>query len=360
VLRVGANLPDFRRAQALTAAADYEEVFGSNDRALEHGETAVRIMMAMPPAEPNSTAGMTLGGALLSLGRARARCGLLAEALESYSAAVPVFETAVQRSPEHALARRNLHLNHVWIGDLLASDDRFNLGRLEEAERHFLAAIGIAEQMVASDPKNEVASVDLARAAGKLGSAIYRTRPAQSLELMNRAHELLAKTSLGNTSAAEMQLAYLLESTRPLTRLGRVAEAQANVDSAASRLEELRRQNPTRDWTRNMLAIHAARGRVFDALGQYANALESAKQELLLIERQTRPQHFGDDYSLVDALERVVQFGLHADRAAAGRAQQRLVEIWSHWSKRFPASTYVAGRLDRARSGVLRFLSDGL
>src|SRR5262249_17105171 len=147
--------------------------------------------------------------------------------------------------------------------------------------------IALAEKMLASDPKNEEASLDLARAAGKLGSAIYRSRPAESLALMNRAHTLLKNTSLGNTGAAEMQLAYLLESVRPMIRLGHIAEAQSNVDNAVSLLSELRRQNPTRDWNARQLGIHGAQSLVFEALSHYSKALAAVNEEVALLEHQS-------------------------------------------------------------------------
>jgi len=351
LLRLAPNLPDFRQAQSFAAAAGYEEVFGSDARALEHSEAAVRIMKNLPQEPPSSIVEMTHGSGLLELGRARARSGLLEEAVESYGAAAVIYEAALRADPQQATARRNLYFARMWTGDVLASDDRFNLDRLDEGEQHFRAAIGLAEQMVVLDPKNEAASLDLVRAIGKLGSAIQTARPAESLELMTRAHALLKKTSLGNTGASELQLAYLLESARPLIRLGRVAEAQSNLDTAVPLLAKLRSQNPTRDWTGSELSILFAETHIFEALGQYSKALETVQKEMALIERQRSvAESLGDDYTLVDALERTVRFRVHADRAAAVNVQKRLVEVWLYWREKLPGSMYVADRLKRAQA----------
>jgi serine/threonine protein kinase len=356
LLRLGPDLAPVHQSQAFAGAAEYEEVFGSAARALELCEAAVRVMKDVPEEQPTSVVQITRAGALLSVGRVRARFGLLEESLEAYRATLPFYEAALRADPQHALARRNLYLGRLWMGDVLASDDRFNLGRLDEAEEHFRAAIALAENMHALDPKNEAASLDLARASGKLGSALHQSRPAESLALMDRAHVLLTGTSLGNSSAAEMQLAYLLESARPLLRLGRLAEAQTNVQTAVSLLEKLRGQNPTRNWTANQLAIHTAESQVFEALGDYPKALAAVNEEMALIEyKGVAPETLGDDYPLVNALERIVSYGLHADRGGATTAQKRLVQIWSRWSERLPDSRYVADRLKRAQAQLAVF-----
>jgi hypothetical protein len=153
-----------------------------------------------------------------------------------------------------------------------------------------------------------------------------------------------------------MQFAYLLESTRPLVRLGRVAEAERNVETAVTLLEELRSKNPSRDWTRNQMDIHFARSLLFESLGQYSQALAAVNEEVALIGYQARPgDSLGDDYPLVNALERTVRFALHADRAGAINAQKRLVEIWSRWGEKLPRSTYVAERLKKAQAQLASF-----
>ena len=341
ILAIAPQLRPLKRAEAFSAAAGYEDIFGSQTRALEHAEAAAQILESLPD---QAAIRYQHASNLMQLARARGKLGQFDRAVETYGSSIQLLEAALRDNPADQRVHRHLYLTHVWVADLLASDDRFNLGRVDDAEKHFRVAIGLAEQMTASDPKNEAARVDLARATGKLGSAIYRSRPAEALSLMNRAHALMLQTSGANDAAAEMKCSYFTESVKPLIGVGRIAEAQSNLDAAAAVLEELRGRNRKRDWSSRQLSIYIGQSLIHEARGNWAGALESANRELDLIEQGGEPAVLGEDYGRVGTLERIYRFGIHAEREAALRAQQRLVEIWTKWRRELPDSKYVAVR----------------
>jgi tRNA A-37 threonylcarbamoyl transferase component Bud32/tetratricopeptide (TPR) repeat protein len=345
LLRLIPEISPFQKAQALRSASGYEERFGSPTRALGHAEASTRILESLPRQQ---AVRYQHALNLIQLARVQARLGLFDKAVESYSASTTILEPVLRSDPRDQKARRLLYFGHVGVADLLASDDRFNLGRVDEAERHFRGAIDLAEQMAASDTKNEAARVDLARATGKLGSAIYGSRPAEALALMNRAYNLMIKTSPANDAAAELKCSYFNESVKPLIRLGRVAEAQSNVDAAFALLQELRSRNPKRDWTDWQLGIHATQSLVYETRRNWRAALETANRELDLIELRGEPAVLGEDYERVETLERIIRFAIHTDRSVAINAQKRLVDIWTRWRRELPDSKYVAGRLHAA------------
>lgn len=351
LLVVAPQLSPVQRAEAFSAASGYEEVFGLPQRARQHAEAAARILESHPDQQAIL---YERASNLMQLARVQAKLGLFEKAAQTYSSSIAVAEAAVRASPRDPRVRRHLYLAHVWAADLLGSDDRFNLGRVNEAERHFRAAITLAEEMAVADAKNEAARIDLARATGKMGSAIYRWRPAEALGLMNRAYALMRDTSAANHAAAEMKCAYFTESVKPLVRLGRIAQAQSNVDAAATLLNDLRARNPKREWTERQLSIYIAQSLIQEARGNWRAALAIAHRELDLIERGGEPSVLGEDYGRIGTLERIYHLGMHTDRPAAQRARKRLAEIWTKWQSMLPDSKYVADRLrdvTSARSG---------
>jgi tRNA A-37 threonylcarbamoyl transferase component Bud32 len=345
LMRLMPKITPVQRAQALRSASAYEAAFGSPRRALEHAEASARMLESLPHQQrvPYQHA---LN--LFQLARAQARLGLFDKAADSYRASITVLEPGVRSNPVDLKARRLVHLGHVGVADLMASDDRFNLGRVDEAERHFRTAIDLAEQMAASDPNNEAARVDLARATGKLGSAVSGSRPEEALAFMKRAYGLMAKTSLSNDAAAEIKCSYFNESVKPLLRLGRVVDAQSNLDAARALLAELQGRNPKRDWTGWQLGIDTTQSLVYEAGRNWQGALDTARRELSVIDLRGESAVFGEEYVRVETLERIVRFAIHMDRSIALNAQKRLVGIWTRWRRELPASTYIADRLQAA------------
>lgn len=333
------------RAKALRTASAYEEIFGSTTQALQHAEASARIFLSLPK---EASVRLLQTRTLTQLARVQAKLGRFDEAVESYRASSTILEADLQKNPDRLSSRRSLYLDHVWLGDLLGSNDRFNLGYVEEAEKHFRIAIKLAEQMMAQDAKNEVTRVDLARATGKLGSAIYDSRPLEALSLMNRAFALMVETSPGNDAAAEMKCSYFSESVQPLIRLGRISEAQSNVNGAIAVLEDLRKRNPNHDWSDRQLGVYQAQSLLEEARGNWRAALETANKELTMIERRGEPSVLGQEFNRVNTLERISRLASHTDRKVAVDAQKKLVDIWTRWRRELPDSQYVANRLRAA------------
>lgn len=325
----------------------YEEAFGSAAVMLEHVGTAVKLLQSLKP-QSDALLRDQESNALSQMARAYAKTGSFEKSLESYERSLRAIAEDYKASPDAGKTRRNMYFAHLWAADVLAADDRFNLGRVPEAEMHYREAMALAEKMVELDPRNQAVMVDLARACGKLGSAIYNTRPAESLALMNRAYEILQRTSLSNANAAEMKIAYLRESVKPLIRLGRVAQARANIEEAARVVEERGAKDPTR-LKQERFDLKFPQTMVLEAEGRYREALALTLEDLQHFDEMSEPETLSQDFGRIEDLGRIARLGDRVDPAQAFRARQRLVERWEFWSKKLTQSTFVSERLKAAR-----------
>jgi len=357
LLRLAPRLAPIRQAQAYKESGRYHEipppgqsvyprlVHESAMRAAKDFERAVAILRNIS-REPSAPAGTSaeLASTLVSLGRVQSLTGDFSGSIASLREAIRLAETNIAAQPHNARFARHAYWSHLSLADLCGSSSRFNLGRLPEAEEHYEEASKIAERLMAADPNNEMAKLDLARVYGKHGSAIESFRPAQGLELIERALALIRQTSPGNHTGLDLRLVYLTESARPLLRLGRTEQARQQIVEARRLLEEMKERG-IRASENGILKAEAIR---LHAGGQPREALGVAQKQLALLPQNTDPL-MSENFELVDLLERMRSYAAGIDAAACASATQRLSQIWEDLRQQGPQSAFVRAQAERAR-----------
>jgi len=285
--------------------------------------------------------------ALTMSGRTRARIAEFDSGEQAIRESIDVCKQVLATSPGNTSHLRHLSLSHVWLADLVGGADRYSLGRVQDAIGEYKEGARIAEQMANMDAKNEVAKLDQARALGKWGSVVIETDPAESLRLMDRANELIQATSMGNRGGLEMRLAYHTNSAIPLVRLGRLAEARQRTQLARQTDAEMRQRNPQEQGglgpiLRVESMWHARSGNMLEAVA-------FVRQELQVLRSSIKIDALAKSYEVVDALQRLVDYGRGIDPAACREGVGELERIWTQMAVTHQSSKYVADRLAAAR-----------
>jgi eukaryotic-like serine/threonine-protein kinase len=129
--------------------------------------------------------------------------------------------------------------NLTSAADVYAALDRPNLGEPEKGAVLYAQSLHIYDRLVAQDPKDRRARFDLASRNGKLGDAIWRSDPKRALDLYERALTT-AQALASQEQITILRESYLQAIVRPLTQLGRSAEARR----ALSELTKLESAEP--------------------------------------------------------------------------------------------------------------------
>jgi len=348
--RLSPKLEPLAQAQTLIEIARYHETKDSRPEAAEAFRNALAILRKLSHgATPEEAIETPLISTLVGHGRSQARNGDFAGAVASLEEAIQRSTRASKASPSTAKCARQLFWGHLILGDVYAGPMRFNLGQEAEAAQHYRQARAIAEGLAKIDPANDVAKLDLARAYSREGGVLVASQPERALALLNRSHSLLQETSAQNHSALRARLDCLTASVEPLVQLGDYDRARLVIAEAQQLLEEMK-----------IAGVEAVRTGVLRpeeillfGTGQRRAALVKAQQHLALLPPNTS-SFLGDNFEAVELLERIRSYAVGLDNEAAYSAAQRLVYIWEDLERAHPRSTFVRGKLERARAMALR------
>ncbi len=131
-------------------------------------------------------------------------------------------------------ACRTLSVRLTWAGDVHAATDRPNLEDPATAARLYEQTLPISERFVAQDAHDRQARFDLAARYGKLGDAVWKSDPKRALRLYDQA--LATARELASREQLEiLRDSYFIAVSRPLIRLGRLAEARKAVITTLER-----------------------------------------------------------------------------------------------------------------------------
>jgi eukaryotic-like serine/threonine-protein kinase len=148
------------------------------------------------------------------LGTLAGRKGQTRESLAWYLKSVALREEAVAARPNDVTAQRDLMMAYGHIGDTMGSPFLFNLGDLKGAREYYGKAVTIAEAMVATDPSDKQARIDLGIALTRIGTVLQAPgEVAESLAALNRAAGILEPLYASETKnhSYSVQLSLLYE-----------------------------------------------------------------------------------------------------------------------------------------------------
>ena len=166
------------------------------------------------------------------LGTLAGRKGQTRESLANHLKSVALREQAIAVRPNDVTAQRDLMMAYGHIGDTMGSPFLFNLGDPRGAREYYGKAVKIAEAMVATDPSDKQARIDLGIALTRIGTVLEAPgQVAESLAALNRAAGILEPlyASETNNHNYSVQLSLLYE-----YRGERLRQASNDVAALAS------------------------------------------------------------------------------------------------------------------------------
>jgi tetratricopeptide (TPR) repeat protein len=213
------------RAQAQRGLGDIRVKQGRTREALDLLGPVTRTLTELQASGyKDARLSVALGEAHLRLARARVGAGDLEGAAGAYE---DLIRTSAPCEPQNPTSQacRNQAVRFTWLADLYAQVDRPNLNEPAKGAALYQQAIDISERLVALDDKDRQARFDLAARYGKLADAVYVSDPVRALDIYDRAMKT-AQALASDEQLEWIRASYETALTRPLIRLGRLAEAR--------------------------------------------------------------------------------------------------------------------------------------
>jgi tetratricopeptide (TPR) repeat protein len=311
---------------------------------------AAMVARLLPRAQADASwtaARQTLARTYLMIGRASHRAARFDEAEEAYQQAIRLREQRLAEPVLDTANARDLVLAYHGAGDVLGADDRFSLGRPEEAEVFYRKALNLAERLAATDSKNATARMELVRSIGKWAAVAEVTNPAEALRQYRRALDL-AESLLPEGPDRQALRGYGYSSIgSAAARLGRTAEARENLERSREIWESRLAARPNAPGALSDVADMYIEWAEFEhdnpraAIPYYRKSLAAADRAAAIV-----PKDFGVAFRQVTALEGLAQQLEKIDAADEVKAlRQRLVELWTKWDGLHPGSAFIQHRL---------------
>jgi tRNA A-37 threonylcarbamoyl transferase component Bud32/tetratricopeptide (TPR) repeat protein len=342
------SLGSVPRADVESVAATYMNLGGRYmvdnlyDDAIRFGTRAFNVA---------SAAGLdSIGGAaLMSVAGAYRVKGDLDQALSTIRESARLLE-----SPTGAKSRgrtMNLITALTLEGQILGADVAINMGRFEEAVAPLERAFALADNNARQDVNDADSRRSAATTGVLLGAALNHVDPRRALAVYDRTLTLLSETP-DNPRSRRWEVRALAGSTYPLRRLGNAAEARRRLDTAFTRLGQLKLYPAEQIETgREAYLSLCARADYEADRGELQRAL-SMYEELLRKVLATEPN---PETSLADAVDvsrlyaalaMLHQRARHTDVAIA--MNERRLELWRHWAAKLPNNILVRSQLEAA------------
>jgi tetratricopeptide (TPR) repeat protein len=236
-------------------------------------------------------------------------------------------------------------------GEVLGQDEGISLGRTAEAQVPLQQAFDLLEGIVHKDPANSSSRTRLATAGVDLGDLLRHTDPKRAVAIFDETLLHLGEVK-NNVDARRNEIDALTDSTYPLRRLGRTAEARRRLDAAFARLRQLHLYPAERIelGERADLALRA-RADLDAGTGNVARA-SAIYQELLQQVLAGGPKPETDLADAVD-LSNLYRAAAEVQRRAgrpglASSLAARRAGLWREWSARLPQNEFVRRQLDAA------------
>ncbi len=326
-------------------------------KSMETGQAIVSTLLPLSQADVSWTrARQILARAYLKIGRSAHRAARFEEAADAYQQAIRLREQRLVEPVLDTTNARDLVLAYHGAGDMLGADDRFSLGRPQEAEVFYRKALDLAERLAATDSKNATARMELVRSIGKWVGGRRSDQPGRGAATVSsraRSGRVGAARRAGSPGLAWLRLQFDrigCRSPRPASRgarepravagdLGRpprgspqFAAALSDIADIAIEFADLDRDDP-----------HAA-------IPHYRRSLAAADQAAALL-----PKDFAVAFRQVVALEGLTrQLEKTGQAGEASALGQRLVELWTKWNSLQPGSAFIQRRLQEAQKTVGR------
>jgi tetratricopeptide (TPR) repeat protein len=249
---------------------------------LEEQLPIAQQLAAEYPRDPDCI--LMLANSWSELGVAAAREGRLEESLASYQKSVALREQLFAINGNDVIVERDLMMSYGHIGDMLGNPFLFNLGDTQGALESYRQAAHIAESMVAADPSNRQAKIDLGIVLGRIGAVPQPPSKVQeSLASLARSAEILEKliaTTPGDiSSAVQLAVTYEYQGRRQLDLKDYHAALDRYRKSDAV-CEPIVKIRPATSCTRQLAINMGLSADIYATLGDRSTAIGLATESL--------------------------------------------------------------------------------
>jgi tetratricopeptide (TPR) repeat protein len=264
------------------------------------------------------------------------------------------------RSP----AIRTFGLALVTQGDLLGGDG-ISLGRPKEAAEYFERGFKIYGELVSGDASESESRLGYANSGQRLAGVLRHSDPHRAVVIYDDVLRRLGEVK-NNSRARREEIRVLVKSTHALRRIGQSAEARRRLDTAFSRLRELRLYpaaqvelgSEPHDALCALADYEAASGNAVKAIGIY--------QELLSLAVASKPEpelRLNDALNLSNIYRAIAILYRRVGQARLARPfDTRSLELWLRWDQKLPHNSFVRRQIesDRQLSAVISFANFSL
>jgi tetratricopeptide (TPR) repeat protein len=272
--------------------------------------------------------------------------GRLEEALEALREARRIAEGPLPSEP--GIRELNLYGILLRLARTLGQDGGVSLGRTDEAIAVYHKAVELMEEQSSKDPRDQNARDRLALCSRELADLLEEKDPQQSLAIFDLGIRRLREVK-DNLGARRREADALAESSYPLRRLHRFAEARERIDAAFAVLRE------TKDYPAQQIKPESAAVIVLRAQADYESQSGDRHravgiyEQLLAAMMASKPDPLGD---LMDANKISMMYYYMAgvyrragDTAKASEMDQRRMELWRQWDAKLPNNSFVQRQL---------------
>jgi tetratricopeptide (TPR) repeat protein len=307
--------PDIRldAVFALVETAAAQHALGQAGPARDSFQRAMVLLEALPQEyrdRPESLHNLALCHNYL--GRMAQLARRSDDAERHYLAGLGLFERLDQEQPNTLLWQNELARSAVLLGHLHQS-----AGRPSRAETHYLRAIRRREKLVTSHGANEGLRAQLAETYQNLGTVYgFQKRWSEAREVNDKARTLLEPLAFAKHPTYELSLAAVYHNAGDIRKnTGKKEEALQWLTRAIELAEAVFQREPRlAEAVDRVYSAHGARAQVHELLGRWAEAARDWERVAAL---ERGPNAWLWRLARAAALARA---GQHAEAAAAARA----------------------------------------
>jgi tetratricopeptide (TPR) repeat protein len=245
----------------------------------------------------------------------------------------------------------NLYGPILREGRVLGEEDGVNLGRPAEAVELLQKALDITEEVASKDPGETASRIRLGGAAWSLGDILRDRDPRRALAVYDLGILRLGEAR-SSVQARRDRAALVANSSYPLRRQHRNAEAKARLESALAILKE------TNDYPAERIRLDSHAEAMATALADHEAATGNPRRGLEIYDDLLRrimawgakPEVNLPDATSISRIYRVMaslyrRTGAN-DRAAA--LDTRRLNLWRFWGAKLPHNAFVCRQLAKA------------
>lgn len=297
---------------------------GQLDPAVTYGRQAQGRAREWFAAEPGVSSRYAIVGADFALGDALKSDGQLSEALSTFRDALRHVDMLATASPNDADFQRDLALIHGRLGSIGSTLLTLGVGNGRETVQHHEAELHAQERLLAADPSNVRARVDVFVALRELATAQARMGDPRARATIDRAHRLARDIPASAHDLLYLRNAAELERADGLAwqQAGDMTKALLAYRSAVSATERMLETRPnnvtlTASWAGYLSelaeaeAAHGATTVADDIINRATGTLDAL--------RRSQPDSGALKSALADLYE---SRGKIAARTDAGKARQ--------------------------------------